>query len=196
MFPCSWDKKARGGNATARAGPIFLRSSPRSSFPTIGLPHLRRTTVVESQHNGVCPVSPIDTALSIAPGHTPPATANPLPAPKPRPHPPCVHARQRPLSRIPEKKASTATKSTTRNTPARQIPSALPQRPQTESKPREQNLWRTSIRRRQETHGDEEIPQHDVARRNFFPLVFAQQIHTFVHNIGTCIIPTPPHIPS
>jgi hypothetical protein len=164
-------KKARGENATARAGPIFLRSSPRSSFPTIGLPHLRRTTVVEFPHHGVCPDSPIDTTLSIAPRHISPATANTLPASKPRSHPQCIHARERPLSRIPETKTSTATKSTTSNTPARQIPRTLAQRTQTESESREQNLWRTTIRRRQETHGDEEVPQHDVTRRHFLTLV-------------------------
>jgi hypothetical protein len=155
--------------------------------PTIGLPHLRGTTVVEDHHNGVRPVSPIDTALSATPRSAAPATTNTPSAAKPRSTSSCIDTRQRSLGRIPATESSTTTKgeSATSNTAARQIPAAITQRTQTKPKPREPNLWRASVRRGQEAHGDEEIPQHDESRGHLLVLVSAQQSHPSLYNNGT-----------
>jgi hypothetical protein len=108
--------------------------------------------------------------------------------------PPCIRPIKGPLGGVPQTTGSTAKQSGARNTTARQIPPAIPQRPQAESEPREQNLWSTRIRRGQEAHGDEEVPQHDESRGHLLALVLAQQVNTPVDNNGTS--PTHPSPPS
>lgn len=158
------------------------------SFVTIGLPHLRRIVVVRSHHNGCCALPPIDTALSPTTRAYPLTAASTLAsATRPR-APPCIHTSKRPLSRISAEESSTAStkaKSNARNTTARQIPTALPQRTKNEPQPREQNLWRTIIRRRQEAHGHEEIPQHDESGGHIFALVSKQPRNPSLDNNGS-----------
>ena len=161
-----WLKKARRPDLSPNNSKIFVRQP-------IGLPHPRRTTSVKSHNHGICPIPPINTALSPSPRTAPPATTNPASTPAHHRPPPCLHTRERPIRRIPAAQSSTATKDHTNNTTARQIPPPLPQRTQAEPQSRKPRLRPASIRRRQEAHGHEKVPKHDESRRNVFTLVSA-----------------------
>jgi hypothetical protein len=153
--------------------------------PSIGLPHLRRTTSVSSHHNVVPPCPSIDSALSPTPRTITPPTAKTPSAPIPRKHPPCLNARQRSSSRPGTAEGSSAAKDDTRNTAARQIPAAISQRTEAESKPRKQNLRPANIRRRQKAHGHQKVPKHDESRRHILALVSQQSRHPPLDHNGT-----------
>lgn len=173
------------------AGPSVLRASIISHHSDS---RGDETTSITTHSHGQ---PPIDTTLSPAPGPSAPAPPSPRLPPATLPHerPPCVHYPQRSLRRIPKTAGSTAKQRSTRNTTARQIPTAIAQQARPEPQPREQDLWRARIRGRQEAHGDEEIPQHDESRGHLLALVPAQPGHPSLDNNGAISSPMPPYHP-